>query len=183
MPYARDRSDLMPRLVKDDGRLDAPIVVIGDVLRFIKFVRPKKSGCWLWAGTHNQKGYPKFWWNGQTGLAMHFILQVAERPKPQPHFEPDHLCRTPGCVNYDHLEWVTRRINLLRGDSPIGINARKTRCIHGHIFDEANTRVLASGERRCRTCERLNARRYYQRNPRKAAAKALARKRKRVAFN
>ena len=44
--------------------------------------------------------------------------------------------------------------------------AKKTHCVHGHVFDEANTYVHKSG-RKCRTCARLNARRY-------AAAKGTA---------
>lgn len=37
-----------------------------------------------------------------------------------------------------------------------------THCTHGHLYDEANTYANAAGHRQCRTCGRLNARRYKQ---------------------
>jgi hypothetical protein len=68
----------------------------------------------------------------------------------------DHLCRNPSCVNPDHLEAVTHRTNVLRGNAPPAICARRTHCPQGHPYTEANTAYLKSGARRCRECHRLN---------------------------
>lgn len=38
--------------------------------------------------------------------------------------------------------------------------ARKTHCVHGHPFDEANTYARPKGGRRCRTCNREHSRTY-----------------------
>lgn len=71
--------------------------------------------------------------------------------------EIDHLCRNRWCVNPDHLEAVTRRENIMRGDGPkkLGeLNSKKTHCKHGHPFDKENTRYRPTGGRSCRICNR-----------------------------
>lgn len=40
----------------------------------------------------------------------------------------------------------------------VHIHASKTKCSHGHPFDERNTYITKAGARACRTCHRLNAR-------------------------
>lgn len=75
----------------------------------------------------------------------------------------DHLCRNPACVNVDHLEATTSRINTLRGMSQWGVNARKTHCIHGHEFTPQNTYIKGGAKRRCRECHRAEDRRRYAR--------------------
>lgn len=71
----------------------------------------------------------------------------------------DHLCRTRHCVNPDHLEAVTVKENLLRGESWSGVNHRKTHCKQGHEFSVENTAIRSGGGRTCRTCKREEARR------------------------
>ena len=66
--------------------------------------------------------------------------------------ELDHVCRNRGCFNPDHLEPVTCRENLLRGETLAAQNAAKTHCHKGHPFDERNTGPTATGARRCRAC-------------------------------
>jgi hypothetical protein len=78
-------------------------------------------------------------------------------PIPEGH-EIDHLCRNVLCVNPDHLEAVTPRVNTLRSSNPTSVNARKTHCIHGHPFSGGNLAVSPDGRRRyCRTCWRTKA--------------------------
>jgi hypothetical protein len=49
---------------------------------------------------------------------------------------------------------VTPRENLMRGQTITATKAAQTHCVHGHEFDEANTRVRANGTRQCRACDR-----------------------------
>jgi hypothetical protein len=72
----------------------------------------------------------------------------------------DHLCRNPRCVRPDHMEAVTHRVNILRGEGPSARQARQTTCLQGHPFDEANTYVTKTGKRWCRMCDRDRHRRY-----------------------
>jgi hypothetical protein len=74
----------------------------------------------------------------------------------------DHLCRVPLCVNPEHLEPVTLRENILRGESLSARRARQTHCKHGHEFTAANTYVTVKGQRYCRACDRIRHRRYWQ---------------------
>jgi hypothetical protein len=66
----------------------------------------------------------------------------------------DHLCQNTLCVRPDHLEAVTMRENLLRSNAFSGVNARKTVCLRGHAYDEANTYRNKKGQRSCRICNR-----------------------------
>ena len=72
----------------------------------------------------------------------------------------DHLCRNRNCVNPQHLEVVTIKENVLRGIGPTAINSIKTHCIKGHEFNEKNTYIRPNGDRNCRECNRINARKY-----------------------
>lgn len=51
----------------------------------------------------------------------------------------DHLCKKHDCVNPDHLEPVTNKINILRGTGITAIAALKTHCYLGHEFTTENT--------------------------------------------
>jgi hypothetical protein len=57
----------------------------------------------------------------------------------------DHLCRVRNCINPEHLEAVTAKVNTQRG-----IYATKTHCIKGHEYTPENT--YTGRQRRCRIC-------------------------------
>lgn len=139
-----------------------------DKIRFLEKVAfgHGPNACWFWFGGQDRKGYGKFWWGGQTGRAQRFAV-LAWKGEFPPHFDTDHLCRNIVCVHPFHLEPVPRRTNLLRGFSPVGINAAKTHCKYGHPFDLENTLILKDGERRCRACSRIKMNRLYRENPEK----------------
>jgi len=77
----------------------------------------------------------------------------------------DHLCRNRPCVRWTHVEKVTPKVNVLRGDSPPAQNARKDRCTHGHPFDAKNTYYAKTGRRQCRSCTAQRMKDRYQNNP------------------
>lgn len=127
--------------------------------RFEKgYVIARDTGCWNWIRSKRPNGY------GQIGKGGHNCrILLAHRVAYELYCDPipkgldiDHLCRNRGCVNPDHLEPVTRRINLLRGETIAARRAAQTRCIHGHEFTPGNTMRAKSGTRECRT--RKNAR-------------------------
>lgn len=143
--------------------------VKNSLVRFIAFVQAQPNGCWLWVGNRDKKGYGKFWWGGKTGRAHRFSYETFV-DDIAPDLEPAHLCRTHACVNPDHLEAVTGRENKLRGDSPVGVNFRKTRCVRGHLFDAENTYVVQRNghpQRQCKACNVARARAAYRANPQK----------------
>ena len=109
--------------------------------------------CWLWLGMKGDYGYGRFALghaNGKrtkTVSAARWAYEYTLGPIPA-GLEPDHLCRTPPCVNPEHLELVTHAENMRRGK-----NANATHCPHGHEYNEENTR-LYDGRRFCRACKR-----------------------------
>ncbi len=109
-------------------------------------------------------------WTGGTNDAGYGIVSVkknhyrAHRVAYELQFGPiaeglvlDHLCRNPCCVNPAHLEAVTDKVNIHRGEAKQIWEARaaKTHCKHGHLLDELNTRHSNSAYphyRACKTC-------------------------------
>lgn len=90
-------------------------------LRFWKHVE-KTPMCWLWSGCDDE-GYGRFKANGTTMLAHVFAYIEAHGDVPS-GMELDHLCRVRRCVRPDHLEPVTHRVNVLRGNMRSVVAAR-----------------------------------------------------------
>lgn len=114
------------------------------------------SGCFIWMGKRKPNGYGIFNWDGKPGYAHRFAYQLTKGPIPS-GLALDHLCRLRPCANAAHLEAVSQRENLLRGDTLTAFHATKTHCKHGHTLADAYVRKR--GWRTCRTCVRIkNAR-------------------------
>ena len=96
-------------------------------------------------GVRDPNGYGRF---RDRILAHRWAWLEANGPIPQ-GLELDHLCRVPPCINPAHMEPVTHAENMRRS-AP----AMRTRCIHGHPYDETNTYIDPRGGRRCRICHR-----------------------------
>lgn len=130
-----------------------------DLERFWTKVR-KSDGCWIWtAGLRS--GYGSFWLNGKNKFAHVISYRIAGRVVPA-GLELDHLCRNRSCLNPDHLEPVTRAVNMARGQ----VNDKKrsmTHCEAGHEYSESNTRI-ENGMRRCRQCILRRTKAYQSRN-------------------
>src|SRR3990172_7805684 len=120
----------------------------------------KTDTCWLWTGTkHFMKymGHYGEFWAGYDRRSVHahrfaYELLVGQIPEG---LQIDHLCRNTLCVNPEHLEAVTSRVNSIeRGQGPNAQYARRTHCKNGHPFDEVNTWIRPDGTRICRICKR-----------------------------
>lgn len=119
--------------------------------RFFQTVE-QDGDCWLWTG-QSTHGYGTFAL-GNRRLRSHRWIYEQMRAEIPAGLHLDHLCRRPLCVNPWHLEPVTNRINVLRGASPLALQAAQTHCKHGHEFTSENTYVDPRGHRNCRTCAR-----------------------------
>lgn len=127
---------------------------IKDIDRWLSKVKVvSESGCWVWQGcTHD--GYGWFRMPERAYLAHQWGYTHIFGSIPS-GLQLDHTCRNRACCNPLHTEPVTRKVNILRGESPSARNARKTECLNGHPFDESNTRQIPTGGRYCRACDRL----------------------------
>jgi hypothetical protein len=117
--------------------------------------RPDLPACLLWTGGTNNKGYGIFRLGSMRDgtrrqvLVHRFIFTFWHGREPDGVV--DHLCRVHNCVNIWHLEDVTQRINLLRGDTIAAAHAAKTCC--PSCSGPYNTRQGKYGPRRyCPTC-------------------------------
>lgn len=123
----------------------------------------KTETCWLWTGAKN-KGHGQFTVSRtdvrspKKLMAHRYAYELLVGPIPD-GLELDHLCRVRHCVNPAHLEPVTRRENLLRGETHAARNAAKTHCKRGHEFTPENT-YYPKGGRGCRTCRTAYMREY-----------------------
>lgn len=138
--------------------------------------RGADSECWVWTGRLNSAGYGRIRYEGKCQRAHRVSWQMHHGPIPD-GLTLDHLCRNTACVNPAHLEAVPQRVNVLRGVSPMAVNARKTHCINGHEFTPENTarRKSWSRGRMCRTCARLRGNLYRDLPGRRESARLKAR--------
>lgn len=109
------------------------------------------GGCWRWTGKLTPNGYGTFYDFRAHRIAFTLVRGVVPAEKTL-----DHICRNRACVNPDHLEIVTNKVNILRGTSPTAINARRTHCKKGHEFDAVDT----YGRRHCSSCRKAYKRSY-----------------------
>lgn len=115
-----------------------------------------RTRCWLWTGGRGGKGTPSQRYGQYRRRRAHRVsyeLLVGAVPSG---LVLDHKCRRRECVNPGHLEPVTHRVNILRGEGNAAINARKSACKHGHPLSGRNL-LMTSGRkgaprRACRAC-------------------------------
>ena len=117
----------------------------------------------MWTRAINSIGYGILW-RGEGKYLMAHLTSYEHHIGPIPDgLVLDHLCRNRACINPDHLEPVTIKENVLRGEGPSAINARKTHCHKGHEYTPQNTIIVKqTGARACRTCTNTRANRRMQ---------------------
>jgi hypothetical protein len=108
---------------------------------------------WIWKGGVEASGYGCFMMQGKLYKAHRLSYQAIIGPIPDGK-ELDHLCRVKLCVNPSHLEAVTHRENVLRGEAPTAQEAKRTHCPKGHPLVEGNLSLkhLRKGHRLCKIC-------------------------------
>lgn len=103
--------------------------------------------CWEWTGAITF-GYGRFR-DGKSVVQAHrwaWKHMVGDVPDDM---DLDHLCRNRRCCNPDHLEPVSRKVNLMRG-----AQATKTHCRRGHEYTPENV-YINQGKRYCLECFRV----------------------------
>lgn len=109
--------------------------------------------CWTWMAGKFGNGYPAFCVQGVNRPAHRVAYEALVGAIPEGRVI-DHLCGNPLCVNPSHLEAVTQRTNVLRGNGFASRHAKKTHCPKGHEYTPENTRIYR-GMRNCRECARI----------------------------
>lgn len=132
-----------------------------DEKNFLSYVVPEpNTGCWLWVGAHDNGGYGIF--RNQKAHRFSYTLHRGEIPEG---LVLDHLCRVRCCVNPNHLEAVTAKENIRRGEVSL-IHGSKTNCPYGHPYDVdniyyyKNSRNEVLKTRACRICKLIKQQAY-----------------------
>lgn len=137
------------------------------------------TGCWLWQGAKNTKGYPCLRIGGRAGrtVTVHRLMAEAQYGPIPSGMLACHHCDTPACVNPAHLyigspsDNMRDKIERGRAVNPLAEwNASKTHCPQGHPYSDANTLHRKAGDRVCRICNRANNRRAAAKRQQRGAA-------------
>jgi hypothetical protein len=131
-----------------------------------RVARSGSDQCWPWTAGRLSSGYGRFHSGGKAGRAHVLAWELAFGPvDSDKHL--DHQCHNSDstclgaaaclhrrCVNPAHLELTTLVTNVMRGQSPFAVNARKTHCKRGHELTGDNVAPTSAGGRRCAVCAR-----------------------------
>lgn len=91
-----------------------------------------EAGCHVWQRARTKKGYGCITIGGTMQYAHRAAYRAAYGEIPD-GLCIDHLCRNPACINPEHLEAVTMRVNCRRGAAT-------------KLTDADVATILASGE-------------------------------------
>lgn len=130
------------------------------------YIPEPNSGCWLWTGAVNKKGYGTFRVEAKTFFSHRISYELYKESIPI-GLVIDHLCLTACCVNPEHLEPVTQAENTRRHWDRFDIN---THCRGGHPHSQWNNPLRENGRVRCLTCERNQKKTQAQRKKSKGLA-------------
>ena len=116
------------------------------------------TGCWLWTGAKNSRGYGCWGVRGRSHLTHRLAYEALVGPIPT-GLTIDHLCRVRACCNPAHLEPVDARENLVRGDTLTAHQVQQTHCLRGHPLSGENLYLRPDRfGRMCRECRNMHRR-------------------------
>lgn len=108
--------------------------------------------CWIWCNGRSDDGYgiSNFKGRGEAAHRLMFAWLVHPLPRGCLHGQLDHLCRRPSCCNPLHLEFVSCRENILRGNGIAAQCARRAKSNYNaqqREYRKANRDVLLAKRR------------------------------------
>lgn len=121
--------------------------------------------CWLFARPLKMGGYTQLYYRvkGKTiSQQAHRVMYENIVGSIPEGLVLDHLCKMRHCINPDHLEPVTQRENIMRGEGFAAKFARQTHCLNGHLLTPDNITKWRRKptHRTCKTCSNLRDKRY-----------------------
>lgn len=117
----------------------APLLSPIDVL-FANCAPEPNTGCWLWLGYVNNKGYGNIKLNGRPELTHRRAYRLKHGGIPEGLWIL-HKCDTPSCINPDHLYAGTREQNI--ADM---ISRNRQNNWNGRLAGEANPNAILTGD-------------------------------------
>lgn len=132
---------------------------------FSRVLVDRKTGCWNWIGFVSD-GYGNTRYDGRLervhrviyAWAVESIPRITGRHGVRKHVpQLDHVvCQNRRCCNPAHLELVTPRVNILRGNGICARLSRQTHCPSGHLLPDKPNEKCGVGKttRRCKPCRK-----------------------------
>ncbi len=136
----------------------------GPVDVLAKVATVPETGCWLWLGYTNERGYGRVYAAGRMWLAHRLSWTQAKGDIPAGTFIC-HKCDTPSCVNPDHLfSGAAADNNADMASKGRHWRTKAINCVQGHSLSGANLTVNNRGDRVCLECKRKTAREWKRAN-------------------
>lgn len=128
--------------------------------RWPRHIRLTDSGCIVWTGPTNNKGYGVIRHNSRLKTVHRLMCLWVHGPAPKGKPFALHTCDNPPCIRPDHLYWGTQADNMRDASKRGRIRGGrrgpyKTHCKRGHEFTSENTYRAPNGVRHCRACVRI----------------------------
>ena len=76
-------------------------------------IRDEESGCLLYMGAVNEKGYPRISYQGKMRVGSHLVYEMWYGAVPE-ECEIDHTCYNRRCLEKTHLRPLTHKENIIR---------------------------------------------------------------------
>ena len=127
------------------------------IVRLMERVECTKD-CWNWTGGKFENGYGKIEIKGKTKKAHRVSYELLKGQIPDGLVIDHCICNNKSCINPDHLEAVTCKVNLQRAGALI------TNCPQGHELSTDNLVKRKDGRRSCKTCCRVQSLARYHKN-------------------
>ena len=125
----------------------------------------KLNYCWNWINAKDKEGYGQLTLLGKSIKAHRLSYEVFIGKIPK-GLVIDHLCHNTSCINPIHLEAVTQKENIRRGNTG-KINNHQTKkrfCPNGHEYNKENTYNYKGNHRLCRKCRNKRVLMLYHKN-------------------
>lgn len=122
-----------------------------------KILIDPNTECWLWQGYADRDGYARIEVIGGKNKFVHRLSYEAFTGSIPEGMSIDHICKNRGCCNPKHLQQLSIKENILRGDGASSKNNKKTHCNEGHEFSAENTYINNRSARVCKTCAKISA--------------------------
>ncbi len=130
----------------------SPVLQARVMARMVERDTGYPTPCWVSDRCRTNMGYTKMSADGRLDLT-HRVAYRAFRGEIPEGLVLDHLCRVRSCCRPDHLEPVTHRENLVRGETITAREVAQTECLRGHPFSPENTYLRPDRHGRvCRRC-------------------------------
>ncbi len=115
-------------------------------------VKEDEDACQLWQLWLNHNGHGTISYKGENRMVYQISYVLIGGKQLTPGLVLHHKCGKPACVNPNHLVQITNKENVLLGNGPTAINARKNVGICGHSLEENNIYRNKNNGRMCITC-------------------------------